>query len=258
MQISLNTDAPVERSLRNVLPLIRDVGFEAVDMTWPPVASGSDVNRDPSEELGALLAESGLKLAGLGVGAFTAIEEGALPEAVAACRERMRWARESGLRSVSLRAGDRGRQSWELLYRGLKALLADAEASGLTILLANAYGTRIEQLDDLRRVFIELDDPHLGVLLDAGQFHSAAVNPRDALAELWHRVRFVRLGDRIGRRPVPLGRGETNVPAIIEDLHRRGYDGPLSVELPPHEPGELEALLCNTHHDLHRMLQTDR
>jgi len=39
-----------------------------------------------------------------------------------------------------------------------------------------------------------------------------------------------RIGDRIGRRPVPLGQGETNVPAIIEHLHQIGYTGWVSVE----------------------------
>jgi len=116
------------------------------------------------------------------------------------------------------------------LVSGLKAVIPLAQQYNLTINLSNRYGSRVEQLDDLRYVFQKINHPRLQVLLNTGQFHLASVNPRDAFREFGDRVSLIRVADLIGDIPVPLGEGEINVPAVIEHLKRIEFKGCLIVQ----------------------------
>ena len=88
----------------------------------------------------------------------------------------------------------------------------------------------MEQIEDLRYLLHVVDHPRLFLVNDTGQFQSAAVNPRYLLTEFGERLALVHLSDRIGKRAVPIGRGEMNVPAIVEHLGKIGYNGWLVVD----------------------------
>jgi sugar phosphate isomerase/epimerase len=126
------------------------------------------------------------------------------------------------------------------------------------LLVANARDSSVEQLEDLRRLFIELDHPGLSLALDAGQFQDAAVNPCDVLREFADRVGLIRVSDRLARRCVPLGQGEMNVAAVIERACRSGYDGWLVVDPDVSEAREARQYLADARSYLTALLSDRR
>lgn len=188
--------------------------------------------RDAVAALHTLLDENGLALSGLNLSPVSSPTQRTLCDQVSSLREQMEFALEMGLDAVSVSAGPRDGQSIEKLVLCLDAILPSAIDAGLVVNLINVRGSRIENLDDLRFVMLKVKQDNLRVVVDCGQFHDAAVNPRDVLAEFGDRTSIVRLGDRRGRRQVALGSGETNVPAILEDLDRLRFDGWLVMEPP--------------------------
>lgn len=222
--------------LHHLLPLVRDAGLSAVELSWAQAERDLAAARDRVAALHTLLDEHGLELAGIELSPLTCTSEPQLHEEIVAIRQQMIFAQDMGVSSVSLRTGDRRQQSWGLLFRGLDGVLARAEALGLDLNLANAYGTRVEQLEDVGLLLLKLSHPRLKLLVDTGQFHESVVSPREALLQFGDRMGAIRLGDRKARRAVALGEGETNVPAVIEKLLELNYAGALTLESPP--PGE--------------------
>jgi sugar phosphate isomerase/epimerase len=220
-------------ALQNLLPMIRDAGFEAVELAWSQVESSFTRARNRTAAVRSLLEENGLLLSGIEAAELSAVWEGQLPERAAAVREHMQAARELGVPAVNVRTGERKKQERLLLITQLDAVLRTADELDMTVHLGNGRGTRIEQLDDLHMVLLHISHPRLRLMVDTGQFHEAAVNPRDALRAFEPRIGLIRIGDRIARRWMLPGRGESNVPAIIEHARAIGYDGWLVVEPPP-------------------------
>lgn len=229
MRISGSVCCDENWPLHEALPALREIGYEAVELTWARIEREFASARDPLTAVAALLDEHGLALSGLNIADLAATHQDELGEAMVILRHQMSFARQLGATSVHLRGGDRRRQTLPMFTTGLDLVLGEAEDLGLDVCLANACGSRIEQIEDLRRVFLAMDHPQLRVLNDTGQFHLSAVNPRDVTAEFADRISAIRLTDRIARRCVPLGQGEINVQAVIEHAQRIGYAGWLVV-----------------------------
>ena len=188
--------------------------------------------RDAAAALHTHLDENGLALSGLNLSAIASPTQRTLCDQVASLREQMDFAQEMGLDTVNVSAGPRDGQSIEKLVLCLDAILPSAVEAGLIVNLTNARGSRVENLSDLRFVMRSVRQDNLRVLIDCPQFHEAGINPRDAIAEFGDRTTAVRLGDRRGRRQVALSRGDANIPAILEDLERLGFNGWLVMESP--------------------------
>ncbi len=232
MQLS-NSIIGMSQPLQHLLPLVRDAGCVAVELAAAQIESGLAAARNRVAALQALLAEHGLVISMIELAPLAATTDPQLHEDVVAIRQQMVLVHDLGVRTASLRSGPRRQQSLDLLARGLEAVLARAEALGLDLNIRNAYGTVIEQLDDLHLLWLKINHPRLHVLIDAGEFHESVVNPRDAVRAFGDRLGTIRLGDRKGRRQVPLGTGETNIAAIVEGLHAIGFAGYMVVEPPP-------------------------
>ncbi len=219
---------PFDRDpLRNVLPRIRAAGFEHVEMSLAGLDRQLAGARDRPAALRVLLQENGLALSGLVLPPIEAREAANLCEEVSILRERMRFAAAVGAPGVIVSAGDRRSTALEPLTQVLVAAVREAEKLRLNLLLGNANDSRVEQLDDLHYVLLEVEHPGFHLQLDAGEFHSAAVDPRHPIAAFIDRTAQVRIADRIGRREVALGVGETNVPAVMASLQRHRFDGDL-------------------------------
>lgn len=240
MHLSAKTTAQSLEELDGTFQAIRSANHDGVELNWPDVRrfSGSNavaVVRD-------LLDRNRLALSNVELSPLVITDESGLCEAVASLREEMKQVGQLPCDLVSIKTGPRKQQSLDLCVLALNALLPTADELGLTLNLANAYGTRVEQLEDWRIIRLEVQHPRLGALIDCGAFHDAAVNPRDALREIGDLARFVRIEDRIGRRPAPLGQGEMNVPAILEHLHQIGYTGWVALESSAVIPGKPGAI----------------
>jgi len=221
----------MDRPLTQALPLIRQAGGEAVELSWARMQSDYPDATGCVSQVRRLLDASGLVLSGLHVTDLAVEDHQDWDPTVALIREQMALAGLLGLSSVNLCAGDRGEQSLEMLASGLGRVLPVAFELGLTVNLANRVGTRVEQLEDLRRVFAAAAHPALRVLNDVGHFLAAAVNPRDVLAEFQHQTTCLHLSDRVGKRPVPIGQGKVNLPGILADLKQMRYRSWLVVDL---------------------------
>ncbi len=230
MRLSCSTRCLPDEPLERVLSAIREAGFEAVEPSWWRIES--EDRETPGHERCSpwLSAQCGLVLSGLRIGQLTAASPGDLREELVDLQHRMKLAKALGLQAVSLRGGDRRHQSLEMFAVALEAILAVADEMRMNICLANACDSRVEQIEDLRYLLSAVDHPRLWLLNDTGQFHSAVVNPRYLLTEFGDRLALVHISDQIGKRTVPVGQGEMNVPAIVEHLVKIGYDGWLVVD----------------------------
>lgn len=227
MHIACSTGFALNEPLRNLLPFIREAGYTAAEVSRARIERDLANSRDVRGAILALWQENGLALSGADFGDLATGDETELDRKTLVARFEL--AQGLGLSAITFRAGPRKLQSLDSLGRCLDTMLKASEAMNLDLHLANGYATRIEQLEDWLWLDARLNDRRLLAAVDTGQFHNGAVNPRDAIRTLSHRLGQIRIGDRIGRRAVPLGQGETNVPAIVEDLRQLGFGGRLTV-----------------------------
>jgi sugar phosphate isomerase/epimerase len=258
MRLSCSAHCLRDRPLRDALPAIRDAGFDAVEVDWRLVERELASARDKPAALQALLEEHDLTLAGVRIADMAAVDESELRQVVTEIRRQMGLVSQLGLPMVTTGAGDRRQQPLEVLTTGLRMALQAAVEADLSLAVVNARDSAVEQIDSLRQLFLEIDHPRLQLLLDAGQFHESAVNPCDVLREFGDRIGLIRISDRIGRRCVPLGQGEMNVPAIIERTRRSGYDGWLVVDSRIANPREAPQYLADARAYLHTLLSDTR
>lgn len=238
MRLSCHAHCLRDRPLRETLPAICEIGYEAVEVEWPRVQREFAATAGCVETLLAVLDENNLCLSSMSIAAVDAIDEIEIEPMLAALRPQIAAASALHLPAVTVRAGDRRQQPFEMLTTCLRPLLDNAGHGGMVLQVGNALGSVLEQTEDFRQLFMEIDHPGLRLALDAGQFHCAAVNPCNVIGEFADRLSLIRLNDRIGRRIVPLGQGEMNVQAIIETARRRGYDGWLVIDAALPNPKE--------------------
>lgn len=225
MHLSCSTAPFAFESLRNLLPAVRAAGFDRVEVDASRLERQLAGVRDRAAALRMLLDENGLALSGVVLPPIDAREAANLCDEVATLRERMRFAAASSASCVIVSAGDRRRTALEPLTQVLLAAAREADNLNLQMLLGNLNDSRVEQLDDLHYILLEVEHPRFHLQLDAGEFHSAAVDPRHPIAAFIDRTAQVRIADRIGRREVTLGVGETNVPAVMASLLRHRFAG---------------------------------
>jgi inosose dehydratase len=138
---------------------------------------------------------------------------------------------------------DRG---WSVLADRMAAALELAEAAGITTSFHPHIGTYIESPWEVERLLASTD---IKLTLDTGHFWLAGADPTEYLARFGERVNHVHLKDV--RRSVlrqakaqgrtdfdtwwgdvatPLGDGDIDLAAFIQELHRGGYDGWITIE----------------------------
>lgn len=254
MRLSCHAHCLRDRPLREALPAIREIGYEAVEVDWPRVQREFSTTTACDEMLKAVLEENDLHLSSISVSPVDAIDEMEIEPLLAGLTAQIAATTALHLPAVIVRAGDRRQQPFEMLTRFLRLLLDRVSGAGMVLQVANALDSTLEQIEDFRQLFMEIDHPGLRLALDAGQFHCAAVNPCNVIGEFAHRLGLLRMNDRIGRRIVPLGQGEMNVRAIIERARRSGYDGWLVIQAALPNPREGLQYLADARAYLHALL----
>ena len=125
---------------------------------------------------------------------------------------------------------DRFKRSTDLI-----AGLASARGIGMALEVPHAY-TLAETLEQSLEVLEYADNPSLGVDYDTSHIYNSGTMIEESLAVLGDRIVHVALRDALGpdRYGAP-GDGLFDFDALLGALGRIGYDGPLTLELEPHE-----------------------
>ncbi|KAB8161266.1 TIM barrel protein [Streptomyces sp. 3MP-14] len=145
---------------------------------------------------------------------------------------RCRW-----VRVMSYPGGGLPADRWRaLVLERLTRLAERAERLGLTLLVENCSGWAGTSAERLAWLLDEIASPALGVLFDTGNGVPHGYDGLAMLERLLPRVRHVQVKDARhegGRVHYTLpGRGEAQLPAMLDLLWSAGYRGPLSIE--PH------------------------
>jgi sugar phosphate isomerase/epimerase len=204
---------------------IREAGFSAVEFQSRCVQEGFAHHTEAIAHLRKLLGRFALHVSSMDASPLSAEAADQLPRDIEIVQREMHLARALGLSAVNVGTGSRQNQPIELVVEGLREIVQIANELGMQVNVANRRGSRIELPSDVRYVLAEINADNVRLLLDSGQFHSTAVNPCDVLCEFPNRIGIIHITDQIGRKPVPLGQGEMNVPAIVERAFRMQYEG---------------------------------
>lgn len=120
------------------------------------------------------------------------------------------------------------------VYRRLSLLIAYAEDHDVVLLHENEkdiYGDTVEKCLALMEHFA---CEHFGCVFDPANFVQCGIDTKEAYAALSPYIRYVHIKDAHSedRKVVPAGKGDGNIPYILEKLFQSGYDGFISLE--PH------------------------
>ncbi len=231
-RIAVGAKYLANRPIAEVVAAARSCGADGLELAERHLARALEAVDDASADPVGLCADAGVKLVGAKL-ADLSPGPGAddLAEPVSVLCEQIGAASRIGLPSLSFSTGRRDTLSMDAVVRAVRRLLPVAEASGVRVWAANRSGSRLEQIEDLRRFVAMLRHPALRLRIDTGEFHAAAVNPRDVLAEFGDVTGAVVLSDWRGRDEVPIGQGRVNLSGIVADLLRADYDGWLVVNV---------------------------
>lgn len=126
------------------------------------------------------------------------------------------------------------------VIKSLKELIPVAEELDVVISLENHVHSDIENIDDYRRIFDEIDSRHVGICIDTGHFDAAGVDMSVFIDEFAVLVNHIHLKENKGFGTKEFTRfmeGTTDNRSVIETLISKGYSGYLTIELSP-EIGE--------------------
>jgi sugar phosphate isomerase/epimerase len=121
------------------------------------------------------------------------------------------------------------------VLRRMNSLTQAAKQRDIILLLendSNLYGN-----NDVRclEILSHCNSPHLRAAFDPGNYVMNQVRPMtDAYSKVSSFIEYIHIKDAITepRMYMPAGMGEGEIPALLEQLKQRGYEGYLSVE--PH------------------------
>ncbi|WP_020528892.1 sugar phosphate isomerase/epimerase family protein [Flexithrix dorotheae] len=149
----------------------------------------------------------------------------------------MEKAKELGCRRVKFTGSKRGTAGGlESVIEALKALAPVAEEMDVVIAVENHANNNIENIDDYKAIFDQVDSSHIGVCLDMGHFDGASVDNLEVVKEFHEKINHVDIKDTIefGKyKTVPYGQGVTKGEKIIKALVEKNYTGYLIIEQAP-------------------------
>lgn len=218
----------------SVLKKAAAAGFEAIELLTFPEEEICKLHGDlralqPSE-LRRELADHGLTLAGLHLGAIMTSTEAKCRAMTDYCKRAVGVAAELGCGIIVEGGPDRATEPIEPYMKSLEELVPVFEDSPVRLALENHHRNWLQFIPDYDWVFSRIDSPSVGMTLDTGHFTSAKVDPAEVARIFAERVVHVHVKDHVGTQSVALGEGETDNFAVVAALTEAGYTGYLSQE----------------------------
>lgn len=243
-------NAPTETALRDVA----DAGYKGFELF-----DGNLVQyEDRPDDFRQLLAETGLELVAVYSGAnfvFPEILDDELWRiAKAAALGSQFGAEQLVVGGGAQRARTTTDEDYDRLAEGLDRVVAIAEEQGLQASFHPHLTTIVESPEQLEKVMAR---SRIHFCPDTAHLVAGGGDPVELIRHYADRIVYVHLKD-FTAEPfafLPLGRGELDFRAILEELDRTGYDGWITIELDAYDgaPGEaaresrhyLESLLAH-------------
>jgi sugar phosphate isomerase/epimerase len=210
-----------QHDLPSILGLCREIGYRSFEVFTSWAKSSIDYHLDPAPFRDEF-ERRGMRVHSFHLPPIGDDIEGTLRESLSACR----FAKALGAEIVLYKANTRP----NYVAAG-KRFLDGACGLGLTPVLQNHAGTAVSTLADFREVLDGIGDDRLQALLEVGHFHSVGVGWKEAYEQLHDRVALVHIKDQIGRRSVPFGTGEIDLPGLFARLQEDGYRGKIVIEM---------------------------
>ena len=231
MELSCSTCCIPDCDLDSALKLFASAGYRYFEafVTW--TGAQLDVHKVDKEEVKRKLAKYNLRLSSLNIENFVAEDEGKFRERLERQKRNIHWAIELGCGKINFKGGKRTEEDMRVLIRGAKELASYCENLPVELCLANHHGNRIEQIEDLDRIFSRIDHPKVGILVDIGHYHSSQVDIPTLIRKYAGKIKLVHTKDQIGNQSMPFGEGEIDNPGLFRLLHQVGYDGFVVVEI---------------------------
>jgi sugar phosphate isomerase/epimerase len=210
-----------EMGLEEVLAAYSGIGYRRFEVFTGWAGSAFDYHGDPAFYL-TKGREHGMSFASMHLPPIGDDIEAGLAEAVTAARFAAAIGVEVCLYKAATREG----------YVAAAVDFLDAiEDLPITAVLQNHAGTAISTLDDFRAVIDGIADGRMKALLEVGQFHSVGVSWQEGYDLLGESIALVHIKDQVGRRSVPFGTGDIDLPGLFAHMHDAGYEGGFVIEM---------------------------
>ncbi len=231
MELSCSTCCIPNYNLDDALALFASSGYEYFETFTTWTGGQLDVHKVDKEDVRRKLAQYGLKLSSLNIENFVAEDYTAFRKRLERQKDNIQWAIELGCGKINFKGGKRTEDDMRSLIQGAQELAAYCADLPVELCLANHHGNRIERIEDLDRIFSEIDHSKVGIVVDIGHYHSAGVDIRALIEKYADRIKLVHTKDQIGSQSVRFGEGEIDNPGLLKLLYDLGYDGFVVVEI---------------------------
>ncbi|MCE5326900.1 MAG: sugar phosphate isomerase/epimerase [Planctomycetaceae bacterium] len=209
-------------------------GFKAIEiLTFPEkeiCKLHGDLRQLKSSQLRQELADHGLTLAGLHLGAIMTPTEEKRRAQTDYCKRGLEVAVDLGAAVIVEGGPDRATEPIEPYMKSLEELVPLFEQTPVKLALENHYRNWLQYIPDYDWVFSRITSPSVGMTLDTGHFTSAKVDPIEVARVFGKKVVHVHIKDHIDTQSVALGEGKTDNFGTVRALREAGYDGYLSQE----------------------------
>ena len=231
MKLSCSTCCIPKYDLDEALNLFASAGYEYFETFTTWTGGQLDVHKVDRESVKQKLVEYGIRLSSLNIESFVAEEDSKFHERLERQKRNIQWAMELGCQRVNFKGGKRTEEDMLALIKGIHELADYCAELPVELCLGNHHGNRIENIEDLDRIFSQADYPNVGVLVDIGHYHSSQVDIPALITRYAEKIKLAHTKDQIGRQSVAFGKGEIDNPGLLKLLRDVGYDGFVVVEI---------------------------
>ncbi len=241
MHLAMNTVCMPELEWNEAFAACKTAGFDRVELLAVAGWRHVDARTITAMDITLAARRVGVHVVGLHAGGIGGESDETLTETAAYVDRVLDLAGELACERVVLSAwplpqGADASGKDRILHRlaaGLSNLAPKAEQLAVDLCLENHFHYQIETVEDYQRIFelLPTDSPRLRVTIDTGHYTASGVEAAAAVRTLAGRIGNVHIKDHRGHQSVPLGTGETDLPAVVRALREIGYAGDLTVEL---------------------------
>ena len=98
---------------------------------------------------------------------------------------------------------------------GLDKLVKAISGLPVKVALEPHTGSQFQNEADYDEIFAHITTEQIGITIDTGHFHEAAVDWKGLIRKYPDRIYNVHVKDHVGHQSVPIGEGEIDMPGLV-------------------------------------------